>query len=117
MIKTVSVRGYDFEVDFTYNPPEKRTWDYPGCNESVEIDEVTDYDGDIIKEYAFDLLEYDLMSACLDAVHEDQDRVTDAQEEDADMLYRERKLSRFIPRRVLWNEQKSITKETIKTDR
>ena len=117
MIKTVSVRGYDFEVDFTYNPPEKQTWDYPGCNESVEIDEVTDYDGDIIKEYAFDLLEDDLMGACLDAVHEDQDRVTDAQEEDADMLYRERKLSRFIPRRVLWNEQKSITKETIKTDR
>ena len=92
MVKTVSVKGYDFEVDFTYNPPEKQTWDYPGSSESVEIDEVTDYDGDIIKEYAFDLLEGDLMEACLDAVHDDQDRVTNAQMEYADGLLEERKI-------------------------
>ena len=109
MIKTVSVRGYDFEVDFTYNPPEKRTWDYPGCNESVEIDEVMDYDGDIIKEYAFDLLEDDLMGACLDAVHEDQDRVTDAQllrqEEKADDFRHEMNY-KFIKRGLGYGNKK-----------
>ena len=109
MIKTVSVRGYDFEVDFTYNPPEKRTWDYPGCNESVEIDEVVDYDGDIIKEYAFDLLEDDLMGACLDAVHEDQDRVTDAQllrqEEKADDFRHEMNY-KFIKRGLGYGNKK-----------
>ena len=79
MIKKVSVRGYDFEVDFDYQPYEPSTRHYPGCSEDVEINEVMDSDGDIIKEYAFELLEYDLMEACLNAVHEDQDRVTDAQ--------------------------------------
>ena len=92
MEKEVSVRGYDFSVSFDYNPPEAMTRHYPGCGESVEINEVTDYDGDIIKEYAFDLLEGDLMEACLDAVHDDQDRVTNAQMEYADGLLEERKI-------------------------
>ena len=79
MEKKVNVRGYDFVVDFDFSPYEPQTWHYPGADESVEINEVTDYDGDIIKEYAFDILENDLIDACLEAVHDEKDRVTDAQ--------------------------------------
>jgi len=101
MIKTISAKGYDFEVHFDYQPYEPPERHYPGCSESVEINEVTDADGDIIKEYAFDLLEDALMDACLEAVHEDQERVTDAQMEYADRLYRDRRLSHLMSRRAV----------------
>lgn len=116
MIKTVSANGYDFEVDFDYQPAERMTRDYPGCSESVEINEVMDSDGDMVKEYAFELLENALLQACLDAVHDDAERISDAQIEAADRLVRERRLS-LLQGRISWNakEQKSITNGTRRT--
>lgn len=82
-----SVKGYEFRVVFDYNPSERQTRHYPGCSESVEINEIFDYDGEEVKDYAFDLLEEDIMQACLDAVHDEQDEVTDAQIEYADKYH------------------------------
>ena len=46
MEKTVSVKGYEFKVNFDYQPPERQTRHYPGCNESVYINIIWDSDGD-----------------------------------------------------------------------
>jgi len=88
----VSVKGYEFRVVFDYQPYEKSTMHYPGCSESVEINEIFDYDGEEVKDYAFDILEGLVEEQCLEAVHDDQDRVTDAQMEYADGLLEERKI-------------------------
>ena len=74
----VSVKGYEFRVVFDYQPYEKSTMHYPGCSESVEINEIFDYDGEEVKDYAFDILEGLVEEQCLEAVHEENDRVADA---------------------------------------
>ena len=81
MIKTISVSRYEFKVDFDYNPPERQTWDYPGCSESVEINDVWDSDGDKIKDWAYELMEEDLEIGCLEAVYDDQEQKKLAKEE------------------------------------
>jgi hypothetical protein len=81
MIKTISVQGHEFKVDFDHSPEEDATHDYPGCNESVEINGVYDSDGDEIKEWAFDMLGNDLEAACLEAVAIDQEEARMAKEE------------------------------------
>jgi hypothetical protein len=37
MEATINYKGVDFDVDFEYTPEEKRTRDYPGYPEYVEI--------------------------------------------------------------------------------
>ena len=81
MIKTISVNGYEFRVDFDYNPPERQTRHYPGCSESVEINDVWDSDSDKIKEWAYELMEEDLEIGCLEAVQVDQEEAQMAKEE------------------------------------
>jgi hypothetical protein len=81
MIKYISVQGHEFKVDFDHSPEEDATYDYPGCNESVEINGVFDSDGDEIKEWAFDMLGNDLEVACLEAVAIDQEEARMAKEE------------------------------------
>lgn len=98
-----SVKGYEFRVVFDYNPSERQTRHYPGCSESVEINEIFDYDGEEVKDYAFDILEELVEEQCLEAVHDEQDRVEDAQEEYADRIFRGRKLtqSQIMSRRIV----------------
>ena len=81
MIKTVSVNGYEFIVDFDYNPAEAQTRHYPGCCESVDINEVRDSEGDLIKEYAYELIMDELEIACLEAVQADEEEKKMAKEE------------------------------------
>jgi len=81
MEKLISVRGYEYRVDFDYQPREEMTRHYPGCCEAVEINEVWDSDGDKIKEYAFEFLEDELAEACLNSVCDDQDRAKFDKEE------------------------------------
>ena len=87
-----SVKGYEFRVVFDYNPYEPSTRHYPGCSESVEINEIFDYDGEEVKDYAFDILESLVEEQCLESVHDEQDRVTDAQMEYADGLHEDSRL-------------------------
>ena len=81
MIKTISVQGYEYRVDFDYSPAEPVERHYPGCSESVEINEVWDSDGDKIKDYAFDALSDELEEACLNEVYIDQEEAQMAKEE------------------------------------
>ena len=81
MIKTISVQGHEFKVDFDFEPAEDTTWDYQGHNESAAINEVWDSDGDLIKEWAHELLDEDLEIACLEAVQIDQEEAKMAKEE------------------------------------
>jgi hypothetical protein len=73
MIKTISVQGYKFRVDFDYNPPEDTTWGYQGHSESVEINDVWSPKGNILEEWARDMLQNDLEVACLEAVAIEQE--------------------------------------------
>jgi hypothetical protein len=81
MVKTISVQGYEFKVDFDYNPPEAAGRHYPGCSESVEINEVWDDDGDKVKDYAFDLLKDELEEGCLNQVYIEKEEAQMAKEE------------------------------------
>ena len=81
MIKNISVKGYEFKIDFDYNPAEPQTRHYPGCNESVDVNEVWDSDGDLIKEWVYDLLDEDIEIACLEAVRIDREEAQMAKEE------------------------------------
>jgi hypothetical protein len=81
MEKTVSVKGYEFKVDFDHNPAEDRTWDYQGHSESVEINEVWDSDGDLVKDWARELLDEDIEIECLEAVRADEEEKKMAKEE------------------------------------
>ena len=82
MLKTVSINGQEFKVDFDYQPYEPTTRHYPGCSESAEINEIWDSDGDKIKEWAFELLEMnDIEIVCLEAAHIDQEEAQMAKEE------------------------------------
>lgn len=81
MEKLISVQGYEFRVDFDYNPAERVENHYPGCSESVEINEVWDSDGDKIKEWAFDMLQNELEEVCLEAVAIDHEEAQMAKEE------------------------------------
>jgi hypothetical protein len=80
MQKTISVQGYEFRVDFDYEPAEPRTWHHPGCSESVSINDVWDSDGDKIKEWAYDILENDIEIGCLEAVQIDQEEAQMSEE-------------------------------------
>jgi hypothetical protein len=40
-METVNYAGFEFEFDYNYQPEEKQTYDYPGCDESFEIFNVT----------------------------------------------------------------------------
>jgi hypothetical protein len=73
MIKTISVQGYEFKVDFDYNPYEPPERHYPGCNEYVDINEVWSPEGNILEEWAFELIQDDLEIGCLEAVQVDQE--------------------------------------------
>ncbi len=81
MIKTISIQGYEFKCDFDYECAEKMTRHYPGCSDSVSVNEVLDSDGDILKGWAMDILEQEIELACLDAVHDDQLEAQLAKEE------------------------------------
>ena len=39
-IVTTLADEINVSVYFNYNPEEKQTWDYPGCNESIDIEAV-----------------------------------------------------------------------------
>jgi hypothetical protein len=82
MQKTVSINGFEFKVDFDYQPYEPTTRHYPGCSESVEINEIWDSDGDKLKEWAVELLEMnDIERVCHEAVQVDQEEAQLAKEE------------------------------------
>ena len=81
MKKTISVNGYEFTVEFDYQPYEKSTRYYPGTSEAVEIQEVWDSDNDKLKDYAFDELQNELEEACINAVCIDQEEAKLAKEE------------------------------------
>jgi hypothetical protein len=73
MIKTISMQGYKFKVNFDYEPAEAQTHDYPGCQEAVVINEVWDFEGDRLKDWAFNLIENDMEYKLLWAVHADME--------------------------------------------
>jgi hypothetical protein len=95
---TVSVRGYEFKVDFDYQPYEPMTRHYPGCDESVDICEVTDSDGDVVKDWAYEIMEDELREACLDAVHDEQERLADTQLLYYEARWEEYRLSQWVKR-------------------
>jgi hypothetical protein len=72
MVRTVSVNGYEFKCDFTYQPHERASRHYPGATECVEIDEVFSPDGLRLEEWALELIQEDLEIGCLEAVQADQ---------------------------------------------
>ena len=81
MIKTISVNGYEFKVDFDYYDDEKPTIHSPGGNEYVEVTNVWDSDGDRVKVWALALMEEDVEIACLNEVYIDQEEAKMAKEE------------------------------------
>ena len=95
MQKFISVNGYEFRVIFTYQPHEKSSRHYRGATECVEIDEVFDYDGDKVKDYAFDLFQDGFEEACLNAVHIDQEEAQLAKEESRMEAWEERQRLEF----------------------
>jgi hypothetical protein len=81
MIKTISVQGWKYKVDFDYEPAEDQTRHYPGCSESVEINEIWDPDGETFGQWAYDLLQDDIEIGCLEAMHKDMEEAKLAKEE------------------------------------
>jgi hypothetical protein len=80
MIKTISIHGHEFKADFDYQPAEDQTRHYPGCSEDIELNEVWDSDGDILKDWAYEFIEEDIHIQCLEAVHEDMEEAKMSEE-------------------------------------
>ena len=95
MIKKISVQGHEFKVDFEYYPAEPVERHYPGCNEYVDIDEVWSPEGNILEEWAFDMLQNDLEVACLEAVQVDQEEAKMAKEENRMDAWEEKQRLQF----------------------
>lgn len=38
--ENVFVNAVEYQVKFWYSPEEKSTWDYPGCDEQYDIEEI-----------------------------------------------------------------------------
>ena len=69
MEETIFINGYEFKVDFDYQPYEHPTWDYPGADENVEVNGMYDYDGEEVKNYALELLEPYAQEEILHLIH------------------------------------------------
>jgi hypothetical protein len=95
MVKNISVNGYEFKVDFDYNPPEKMTRHYPGCSESVEINDVWSPEGLKLEEWAFELIQDDLEIGCLEAVQVDQEEAQMSRENAKERAWEARQEFKF----------------------
>ena len=96
MEKLISVNGYEFKVEFDYQPYEKSTQHYPSAPEAVEIQEVWDSDGDKVKNYAFDLLQDELEEACLNEICIDQEEAKMAKEEARQEAWEDRQEDKLL---------------------
>lgn len=38
--ENVFVNSVEYQVKFWYSPEEKSTWDYPGCDEQYDVEEI-----------------------------------------------------------------------------
>ena len=63
----------EVEVSFDYQPAEAMTWDYPGCNESVEIYEVKRVDNGAELFIIDNDLEIEFCEKILDELHTEAD--------------------------------------------
>lgn len=39
-VETIDLDGLNMEIAFDYQPPERQTWEHPGCEEEYEINSV-----------------------------------------------------------------------------
>jgi len=54
--ENVFVNAVEYEVKFWYSPEEKATWDYPGCDEQYDIEEIKRIDtSEQLRAEGFDL--------------------------------------------------------------
>jgi len=70
MTLNVTFRGVKLSVGYTYYPEEAMTSDYPGSDESIEIEEVLTAHGDDIVDLLYDCMN-ELETACLEAYRDE----------------------------------------------
>ena len=39
-VETILINGILYEVKFWYSTPEPQTWEYPGCDEEYDVEEI-----------------------------------------------------------------------------
>jgi len=70
MTLNVTFRGVKLSVAYHYQPAERMTNDYPGCDEEIEVEAVYTLHGDDIAELLVDCMD-ELEEVCLEGYHDE----------------------------------------------